>query len=266
MTHVERVCDIFGEKPPNMNHETGIHYGVIPLHQLTEWAHETFDQGRDLGYERALNEFKSQCLTAARNIIDDAEEMADRKAIKKNLGEELAGAFDDCREALVDGVTVEELAEVIQNACQDSWNDGMAYGESGPYRIEEDGLTAELHSDGDCWVFDSPFYTICGECSPCAPNAGYLTDNGDSVKAYCFGLDWFDDGPPLPYKVFRVRDDFELTSMPDAVIKALRRRFNDADFNIIMDRIQFSHMGCYGFQLKDGGMFYGVEPDGYIHT
>jgi len=266
MTTTENICGHFGEQPPNMNVETGIHYGVIPLNDLHEWATETFMQGEDMGYKTALSEFKQTCLNTANAILIDQVEMSDRKAIRDNLGSELSDAFDDCYDAMKEEITAEELAEVIFNACEDSWGYSMQ-DNSGPWRIEEDGVEAELHSDNDVWVFQSPFYTLAAECSPCAPNAGYLNSEG-GVKTYCLGLDWFNKEAPCPYKVFRVIDDFELTSIPGDIMEALHRFNNNRSFESIMECIQSIEtgetIGSYAFMI--GVKRWVVDPDGYIHT
>lgn len=65
----------------------------------------------------------------------------------------------------------------------------------------------QSNDDGDIFILKSPFYTKCGFCSPCAPGAGYLlSQNSEDCKAYCFGVDWFDDGQ-VPYDVYSVADD-----------------------------------------------------------
>jgi hypothetical protein len=62
----------------------------------------------------------------------------------------------------------------------------------------------EAGSDGDIFITKSPYYTVCGFCSPCAPGAGYLTDKSEDCAAFCFGPDWFDG--PVPYLIYRVSD------------------------------------------------------------
>ena len=73
------------------------------------------------------------------------------------------------------------------------------------FRYEDDGYTCEQsYDDTDIFIMESPYYTLCQYCSPCAPGAGYImheVENG--VKAYCFGHDWFDSGK-APYHVYRV--------------------------------------------------------------
>jgi len=71
--------------------------------------------------------------------------------------------------------------------------------------------TSEYHaqqsqSDCDIFITKSPYYTLCAYCSPCAPGAGYLTEQReDGIKAYCFGHEWFEEGK-APYTVYRVSD------------------------------------------------------------
>lgn len=66
----------------------------------------------------------------------------------------------------------------------------------------------------DLLVTRSPYYTWARLCSPCVPNAGDLNSQADEdtgYKAYCLGLDFFDDYSPCPYKVYSVETDEEIT-------------------------------------------------------
>jgi hypothetical protein len=73
-----------------------------------------------------------------------------------------------------------------------------------------DGYKAyQTFDDPDVFITDSKYYTLCALCSPCAPNAGYLLQEG-LYKAYCFAHDWFKDDK-APYKVYRVDNDEEVT-------------------------------------------------------
>jgi hypothetical protein len=73
---------------------------------------------------------------------------------------------------------------------------------------DEEYLATQGYDDCDIFILKSPYYTLCDHCSPCAPGAGYLMSPG-SVKAYCFGHDFFEDGK-APYRVFRVDTDEEV--------------------------------------------------------
>jgi hypothetical protein len=102
-------------------------------------------------------------------------------------------------------MTADVVCEYISDPLEDDFSNSMSCTESGPYRYEQDGYILEECGNGDFFVIKSPFYAFCGECSPCAPNAGYLTSDG-SMKTYCLGPEWFDD-EQAPYDVYNVSDD-----------------------------------------------------------
>ena len=77
------------------------------------------------------------------------------------------------------------------------WVGEECYGDEPDYWFIDDGeYKAWSDSYGDIFITKSPYYTVCGFCSPCAPGAGYLTDSGEDCAAFCFGPDFFDDQPP----------------------------------------------------------------------
>jgi len=63
------------------------------------------------------------------------------------------------------------------------------------------------HADdrGVILVLKSPYYTLCGPCSPCVPNAGDLTSIHGNLMTYCLGPEWFEAGA-MPYTVRTVAD------------------------------------------------------------
>lgn len=69
--------------------------------------------------------------------------------------------------------------------------------------VDDGGYQAESDSYGDIFIIKSPYYTLCGFCSPCAPGAGSLTDSGEDCAAFCFGPDWFDG--PVPHDIYEVK-------------------------------------------------------------
>ena len=74
------------------------------------------------------------------------------------------------------------------------------------YKIDDGEYQAsQAIDDCDIFITKSPYYKLCDFCSPCAPGAGYLRNDGD-VKAYCFGPDFFEDGIP-PYTIYNVSDN-----------------------------------------------------------
>lgn len=218
MTRVERICRLFGEKPPNMDMETGIHYGVINQNNLGDFAAETIiDDGTDLGYEAAVEEMKATIRGVVESIITsckaEPKEFTDiEELLNQHLKEYVHGYdFESDSDAIANALSkgdpdVDKLAEDIWNGISDEWNQGFE-SDGTTYRFEDSDVTLEFcTSDGDIFVIKSKFYTHCGECSPCAPNAGYLTDRRDCLKAYALPPDWFDDNK-LPYPLWTVEGD-----------------------------------------------------------
>jgi len=105
-------------------------------------------------------------------------------------GNELDGDVDDGHEC--------ECGHVID------WVGEECYGDEPLSHYVDDGeYKAESDSYGDIFITKSPYYTVCGYCSPCAPGAGYLTDPGEDCAAFCFGPDWFDG--PVPHDIYDVK-------------------------------------------------------------
>jgi len=98
------------------------------------------------------------------------------------------------------------LAELEEDICDGyececghtiDWVGEECYGDEPlSFRYDCAGYKAESDSYGDIILTDSPYYTLCNYCSPCAPGAGYLTEAGSDCAAFCFGPDWFDGRPP----------------------------------------------------------------------
>ena len=77
-------------------------------------------------------------------------------------------------------------------------------------RCESDGSYYQDHEylchandRGEILVLKSPYYTLCGPCSPCVPNAGDLTSRNGVLPSYCLGPEWF-DMDETPYVVLAV--------------------------------------------------------------
>jgi hypothetical protein len=85
------------------------------------------------------------------------------------------------------------------------WVGDECYGDEPlSFYIDDGEYVAESDSYGDIFITRSPYFTVCGYCSPCAPGAGYLTDRADDCCAFCFGPDFFEGEPPYP--IWRVSD------------------------------------------------------------
>jgi hypothetical protein len=152
----------------------GIRFGVIPMHALHEWAHESFED--DFGEPTCPH-----CGAPAVEYDDD----------KHGEYPEIRGCCD---------FACEHCERIIDSSD--------AYSEESLGASLDDGeYKAQLGTDGDVFILSSPYYTHAQFCSPCAPGACYLlnpTDKG-GPRCYCFGHDWFDKGK-APYPVFRVSD------------------------------------------------------------
>ena len=83
------------------------------------------------------------------------------------------------------------------------------------FNYEKDGYYAQQgYDDPDIFILKSPYYTYGLFCSPCAPGAIDLDnpiwrDTPDNNKAYCFGHEWFESGK-APYRVFSVETEEEI--------------------------------------------------------
>jgi hypothetical protein len=204
MTHSELIQKTMGSSAPNMNHDTDIHFGVIPQNSVSGDAiGDIWSNGDNLTYQSAVEEMKADIQRIVGSTDDTAEE------ISELLQHWFKTSYIDWDENIDDILTSEEPTETkvseIWDAIEQTVNDRYE-SDCDTYRYESDGYTIET-SETDLFITDSPFYTLCGQCSPCAPNAGYLTSRSDAMKAYCLGADWFDTYAPLPYDVYSVATD-----------------------------------------------------------
>lgn len=199
-------------KPVNYDSEKCIHYGVIHQYKLHQDALDDIYQSTDIHFESAITNIQE--LVA--NIIKDFDvpELNDG-GTKQALAVELTGNLrnecdSDFSDGLVDAILDEDTTEARLVAAKMYIDDefGQYYEDNEPsYWYDRDGYQIRLNTgDGDMFVIKSPYYTMCRECSPCAPNAGYLTDRGGGMKTYCLGVEWFED-EKAPYDVYRVDDD-----------------------------------------------------------
>lgn len=183
----------------NRDSETRIRYGIINQNAVGgEAADDISSRGTDLGFENAKEELKGKL----RNVLDDYYHTKEKRESA------VESAFD----------------------ALDDWADLIEF--NGPWQLKEDDYTLMLATDGDIWVFKSPFYTYAQFCSPCAPGACHLghpldvkiqagiasvaASEGaayetfvDSNKCYCLGHDWFEDGK-APYRMWRVDNNEEV--------------------------------------------------------
>jgi hypothetical protein len=154
----------------NMNLETGIHYGVIPKNDLYNCGEEFFINAEDLTYKEEIESIVNGIKSSVEDLLDSDDD------------------------------NLREFIEYVENKFSDNYQ-----GDCSQMRYEQNGYILESNNDDcDLFVIKSPYYTLSALCSPCAPNAGYLRDEGN-LNTYCLGPDWFDD-EKTPYKIYEVKE------------------------------------------------------------
>lgn len=174
----------YGMGLANVDRETGIRFGVIPIRALGEWSYEEFEA--DYGEPSCGNCGEPLGEAEEGQMIDATSYGEERQADKWCPGCEIGYSEDAC------------------------WPD-QAYG----HYLDKDGYQASLDEQGDVFITKSPWKTRAAFCSPCAPGACYLTSPAeDGEWAYCFGPEWFDGENPMPYVAVKVEEAVQL-SLPE---------------------------------------------------
>lgn len=165
----------YGNGITNIDHATGIRYGVIPMHDVTQaWA------------DSSEPEYGEPCCPKCGNEAKQSDDVPD---------------FDEQDDIEIDG-----CADYYCEHCRYAFDSQDAFGEE-PFAFNlDDGeyLCTQSADDCDIFVLKSPYFTYAQFCSPCAPGACYLRNySPDGPKCYCLGPDWFDDSA-CPYPVYSV--------------------------------------------------------------
>lgn len=203
---------------PNVDHQTGIPYGVVSSNNVPQLISDIQERGRNVSYEGAKERFLKSLRGDledfdSSDLPDDLSDPIDNRVAREEAlwkffcgvmrGHGLTRSPEHSKDSnplikdLVRSCDVIEgtfdIDEVIEIAT-DMWND--QYQEDGDcyewkdhefwYRLGDQGMTV--------WVMKSPYVTYCKLCSPCCPNAGDLqscTDDDSGTIAYCLGpKDW----------------------------------------------------------------------------
>ena len=169
----------YGLGKTNIDRESGIRYGVIPVRELFDWIYEELEPQYG---DPTCPSCGAECITPITELSDD---------ISFEVDPSMDYACESCEECFTSDESFPESP----------WN----------HTIEKDGYIVE--SDHDCidlFVIKSPYFTRAQFCSPCAPGACYLTNPViDGDMAYCFGHDWFEGGK-APYPVYSVETGEEV--------------------------------------------------------
>lgn len=155
----------------NVDKETGIHFGVISVHDVCQAWYDSADS--DYG--------DPHCPECEGEVIDPC----DPSVTEEDWNEGKDWVCPTCKKSF--------------------WSEDCYPEDPLGWSLDDGEYKAVDCLDTDVMVLSSPYFTYCQFCSPCVPGAGNL--NGPmlgcmGVKTYCFGHDWFEDGAPYP--VYRV--------------------------------------------------------------
>jgi hypothetical protein len=171
------------ENKPNIDLETGIHYGAISQNEVLQaWADDSEPVYSDCRFCPDCGE-----IVTKTNDVN----------------------FDDYEDVTEENKEDEFFCTSCLTGCDEpDYPPQAAY-----YSYEKDGYAAFCNEHGIIVIEKSPYYTEARECSPCYPNAGDLsTPDKGALKTYCFGYDWFGNNE-YPYPIYHV-DNGELVQHP----------------------------------------------------
>ena len=194
--------------PVNYDNDKGIHYGVINQNRLhPEAVDDIIRDGIDIYYEQTKQDVLDQTVGCIEDI-DFRDEDGWKEQFKTELMMQLRDMcshrfIEGLYDAITTGESLVEYAEFAKDYIDEEF--GACYECDGTsYWYEHHGYKIRYNTDdGDMFVIDSPYFTYCRQCSPCAPNAGYLTDQPGTLKTFCLGTDWFEDDE-APYDIYEV--------------------------------------------------------------
>lgn len=172
----------YGMGKTNIDTETGIRYGVIPMQALAHWAWDEVEA--DYG--------PPTCPRCGGSVVE----------------------YDDYIHHTYTGRRCDYACDL----CKRVYDSGDCYpDEPVAYTLVGDGIEAVVDDHGDMIIMKSPYYTTAKFCSPCAPGACYLLNYSKTgEKAYCLPHEWFEDdvADRNPYPVYSVKTG-ELVQPPE---------------------------------------------------
>lgn len=182
----------YGMGRTNINHETGIRYGVISQDAICQaWSDSS--EG-DYG-EATCPKCEGRAMSYL-GIHSSFEQYEDHGCADY--------ACEDCE------LTIDS---------SDCFGD-----EAIGWTVDADGYKMQDCLDSDVMILESPYFTLAPYCSPCVPGAGNLDNSGEGefdesngVKTYCVGHDWFEDGF-APYDVYSVETGAIVPRPPTQVV------------------------------------------------
>jgi hypothetical protein len=169
----------YGLGQTNIDKKTGIHYGCISQHLVTQvWADSCQADYGEPHCPKCGNEVCEVKTTAEGDINED-----------ENIGE--------YRE--------HGNADYLCETCNHTLDSEDVFGDEPQGWYVDDGEYKAVDClDSDILIIESPYFTYAQFCSPCVPGAGNLDHPiQEGVKTFAFGHDWFESNK-APYPVYRV--------------------------------------------------------------
>ncbi len=171
----------YGRGQTNIDLETGIRFGVISQHSVTQaWCDSSEPDYGPATCPKCGNEAKEH-----------------------------------------DGDTAEGFVCYRKHGCDDfmcvncemTFDSDQAYGdEPACWSYQDDGYELVDCLDSDIMILKSPYYTFAQFCSPCVPGACSIErPDDDGARAYCLGHNWFESGK-APYPVYSVETNEPINS------------------------------------------------------
>lgn len=183
----------YGRGHTNIDHDTGIRYGVISQHSVSQaWS----ESSEPVYGAPICPECGSEVVAYDPSVHVKPAENPDEDAAEYEQYNRYGCADYACEH------------------CEHTLDSSDGYGgEPNGWAVDDGEYSASDCLDSDIIVTHSLYYTFAPFCSPCVPGAGNLDSAGPEsdggVKTYCFNHDWFEDGR-APYPVYRVSDDSEV--------------------------------------------------------
>ncbi len=173
----------------NFDIKTGIHYGVISMHSITQvWCEEAQPVYGPM-----------YCPDCNGELTEPTEEQADNA----DHCEDIFSADYYCKKCNL----VYDASDVMPD-------------EPAAYELKTADIEAQSCLDSDVMITKSPYYTYTRPCSPCCPNAGDLnnpTEKQYGIPTYCFPHDYFED-EEAPYPVYMCGINGELPKTGETIL------------------------------------------------
>jgi hypothetical protein len=167
----------YGLGQVNVDHETGIRYGVIPANELGQAWYDSCEAYYG----------EPTCPECGSPVVEWQEKHEGYKGWGESLGSRFKWLC--CADYACESCHLTFWDDSVWPDTPLSW-----HYEDEEYSMEQSG------DDPDVFIIRSPYYTYCAFCSPCAPGAGYVLSQlspDDGIRAYCPGPDWWEDEPPI---------------------------------------------------------------------